>query len=104
MKIKAADQERYEFEKFWVEELGTADDLTYGGLGYALNRVSVAWEAYKAGKKAANQETIMGRKVHIDWKSQALELRELVRLCGIKIEELEQLCKQKKKLKNQIKK
>lgn len=35
------------------------------------------------------QETIAGRKVTIDWKSQTLELRELVRLGGIRIAELE---------------
>jgi hypothetical protein len=82
-------QERTEFEQFWVDELGEADELTYGKLGYAIRRVDVAWEAWKAGKISANQQTIVGRKVWIDWKAQALELRELVRLNGIKIAELE---------------
>lgn len=81
-------QERTEFEQFWVDELGEADELTYGKLGYAIRRVDVAWEAWKAGKISANHQTIAGRKVWIDWKAQALELRELVRLNGIKIAEL----------------
>ena len=41
-------QERAAFELFWVTEVGDKDDLTYGGLGYAINRVAVAWEAWKA--------------------------------------------------------
>jgi hypothetical protein len=86
---QTTSQERTEFEQFWVDELGESDELTYGNLGYAIRRVNAAWEAWKAGKISANQQTIMGRKVWIDWKTQALELRELVRLGGIKIAELE---------------
>ena len=41
-------QKRAAFERFWVTEIGDKDDLTYGGLGYAINRVAVAWEAWKA--------------------------------------------------------
>ncbi len=42
-----------------------------------------------AEQPAQQQETINGRTVKVDWKAQALELRELVRLGGIKIAELE---------------
>jgi hypothetical protein len=86
---QTTSQERTEFEQFWVNELGESDELTYGNHRYAIHRVNAAWEAWKAGKISANQQTIMGRKVWIDWKTQALELRELVRLGGIKIAELE---------------
>jgi hypothetical protein len=41
-------QKRADFERFWVTEIGDKDDLTYGGLGYAINRVAVAWKAWKA--------------------------------------------------------
>jgi hypothetical protein len=86
---QTTSQERTEFEQFWVNELGESDELTYGNHRYAIHRVNAAWEAWKAGKISANQQTIMGRKVWIDWKTQALELRELVRLGGIKIAEIE---------------
>ena len=40
-------------------------------------------------EQPAQTEVIAGRTVKVDWKTQALELRELVRLGGIKIAELE---------------
>jgi hypothetical protein len=42
-----------------------------------------------AAPQPAQQETINGRTVKVDWKAEALELRELVRLGGIKIAALE---------------
>jgi hypothetical protein len=46
-------QKRADFERFWVTEIGDKDDLTYGGLGYAINRVAVAWKAWKAAAQPA---------------------------------------------------
>jgi hypothetical protein len=46
-------------------------------------------ERARMAEQPAQTEVIAGRTVKVDWKTQALELRELVRLGGIKIAELE---------------
>jgi hypothetical protein len=48
-----ADAQRAAFEQFWVTEIGDKNDLTYGGLGYAINRVEVAWKAWKTAAQPA---------------------------------------------------
>lgn len=58
-------QKRAAFERFWVAEIGDKDDLTYGGLGYAINRVAVAWEAWKAAtqrKPLTDEQIELGRR------------------------------------------
>ena len=45
--------------------------------------------AQQEPEQPAQTEVIAGRTIKVDWKAQALELRELVRLGGIKIAELE---------------
>jgi hypothetical protein len=57
-------------------------------------RVSLDGWTVEASNKATPQPaqqkgTINGRAVKVDWKAQALELRELVRLGGFKVAELE---------------
>lgn len=56
-----------------------------------LEREWVELRALRSAEQPApvQQETINGRTVAVDWKAQALELREIVRLGGIKIAELE---------------
>lgn len=50
-------------------------------------------------QNATQEQMILGHKVLIDWKAEATEMREIIRLCGIKIAKLEailagqQLCK-----------
>jgi hypothetical protein len=54
-------QKRAAFERFWVAEIGDKDDLTYGGLGYAIHRVAVAWEAWKA---AAQRQPLTDEQIN----------------------------------------
>ena len=55
----------------------------------AKKLVKIVSLARKYIPQPVQQETINGRTVAVDWKAQALELREIVRLGGIKIAELE---------------